>query len=96
MSAPGLGPAPAALPMPGFSVNQLAAAGPISRNKIYDAIADGSLVARKLGKRTIILPTDWEDFLKSLPKVGPKMPLREPEALRRAPKHRGSQKFESP
>ena len=39
----------------------------IGRTKIYQAIATGSLKARKCGKRTLVLRDDLRDFLVSLP-----------------------------
>ncbi|MGH9637076.1 MAG: helix-turn-helix domain-containing protein [Candidatus Angelobacter sp.] len=38
-----------------------------SPGKIYEAIADGELIARKLGRRTIILRDDLMLWLNSLP-----------------------------
>jgi excisionase family DNA binding protein len=42
----------------------------LGRDAIYDAIRSGQLVARKFGRRTLIIDTDLERFLASLPKVG--------------------------
>jgi len=39
----------------------------IGRTKVYEAIATGSLKARKCGKRTLILRDDLRRFLASLP-----------------------------
>ncbi|WP_457094605.1 helix-turn-helix domain-containing protein [Microvirga sp. P5_D2] len=50
-----------------FSISELAKAGPLGRSKLYEAIRDGALVARKAGRRTIILKADFERFLASLP-----------------------------
>jgi hypothetical protein len=36
---------------------------------LYQAIADGTLKARKLGKRTLVLRADLQAFLASLPVV---------------------------
>jgi excisionase family DNA binding protein len=41
----------------------------IGRTKIYEAISSGELVARKCGKRTLILRTDLQEFLSDLPTV---------------------------
>lgn len=38
----------------------------IGRTKLYDAINRGELIAKKFGKRTIILKEDLETFLKNL------------------------------
>jgi hypothetical protein len=71
-------------PMAGYSIADLEATGVISRGPLYRAIREGRLVARKHGKRTIILPADWERFLQSLPKVGIDVPFTEPVALRQS------------
>ena len=41
--------------------------GPISRSEIYGAINRGDLKAKKLGRRTIVTPEAWGDFLAKLP-----------------------------
>ena len=41
----------------------------IGRTKLYEAIANGELKARKFGARTIILRADLLVFLSSLPEV---------------------------
>jgi excisionase family DNA binding protein len=51
----------------GFSIAEACAVAGIGRTKLYQAIADGTLLARKFGKRTIILRTDLRAFLASLP-----------------------------
>ena len=53
----------------GLSVLEACSIARIGRTKIYEAIATGSLKARKFGKRTIILRTDLQDFLSALPVV---------------------------
>jgi hypothetical protein len=53
----------------------------LSRSLLYRAIRDGSLVARKVGDRTIVLAADWDSFLQSLPKVGVEVTFQEPQAL---------------
>jgi excisionase family DNA binding protein len=49
------------------SISEVCAATAIGRTKIYEAIDDGSLKARKFGKRTIVLRNELRDFLTSLP-----------------------------
>jgi hypothetical protein len=39
----------------------------ICRTKLYEEIASGSLVARKAGRKTLILADDLETFLGNLP-----------------------------
>jgi excisionase family DNA binding protein len=50
-----------------LSIPEVCAATAIGRTKIYSAINDGSLKARKFGKRTIVLRSELQDFLTSLP-----------------------------
>jgi excisionase family DNA binding protein len=50
-----------------LSIAEACAAIGIGRTKIYEAIGQGSLKARKLGKRTIILKDDLRAFLAALP-----------------------------
>jgi excisionase family DNA binding protein len=51
----------------GLSISEACAFAGIGRTKLYEAIADGSLKARKFGKRTIILRDELREFLASLP-----------------------------
>ena len=44
----------------------------IGRSTLYSEIASGRLVARKVGSRTVILATDLEAYLKSLPEIASK------------------------
>jgi excisionase family DNA binding protein len=53
----------------GLSVSEACRVAGIGRTKIYEAISNGSLKARKLGKRTLVLRTDLQAFLASLPLV---------------------------
>ncbi|MEH2524213.1 MULTISPECIES: helix-turn-helix domain-containing protein [unclassified Bradyrhizobium] len=50
-----------------LSVPQACALAGIGRTKLYEAITAGSLKARKLGKRTLILRDDLRQFLAALP-----------------------------
>jgi excisionase family DNA binding protein len=51
----------------GLSVFEACRVAGIGRTKIYEAISDGRLKARKFGKRTLILRADLQDFLARLP-----------------------------
>jgi excisionase family DNA binding protein len=53
----------------GLSIADACTISGIGRTKIYQAIAQGQLVARKYGKRTLILRTDLQAFLTNLPAV---------------------------
>ena len=50
-----------------LSTDEACAEGKFGKNALYDAIRDGRLKARKLGRKTIILRSDLEAYLKSLP-----------------------------
>ena len=51
----------------GLSIEEAVTASSIGRTKIFRAIRDGRLKARKDGRRTIILAPDLVDFLRELP-----------------------------
>jgi len=49
-----------------LSINEVCTVTGLGRTKVYEAINSGSLKARKLGKRTIVLQDDLASFLTSL------------------------------
>lgn len=51
----------------GFSVEEAAKMSGIGRTLIFSAIGNGQLLARKFGRRTVILREDLEAFLRALP-----------------------------
>lgn len=51
----------------GLSIFEACAVAGIGRTKLYYAIQTGELIARKFGKRRIILRDDLRQFLTSLP-----------------------------
>jgi excisionase family DNA binding protein len=53
----------------GLSIPEAVEVAGISRSKLYEFIADGSLIARKAGTKTIILRGDLMAFLASLPRA---------------------------
>jgi excisionase family DNA binding protein len=53
-----------------YSVSQVMAKIGVGRDKLYCLIREGKLPARKLGRKTLILASDLEAFLESLPKMG--------------------------
>lgn len=53
-----------------YRIDELVRTGPLGRTSLYEAIRTGQLRARKFGKRTFVLATDFEVFLNSLPKIG--------------------------
>jgi excisionase family DNA binding protein len=50
-----------------YSVDETAVRAGVGRDKIYSAIREGHLAARKLGRRTLILQDDLDKFLRALP-----------------------------
>ena len=50
-----------------YSIREAVAAGAGSRTKLYEAIAAGTLKARKNGRSTVILAGDLAQYLESLP-----------------------------
>jgi excisionase family DNA binding protein len=53
-----------------YSIPQALAKLGIGRDKLYGLIREGRLPARKLGRRTLIVASDLESFLQSLPRMG--------------------------
>ena len=49
-----------------LSIEEVCTATGIGRTKIYEAINQGLLLAKKYGKRTIILKDDLDNFLSNL------------------------------
>jgi excisionase family DNA binding protein len=54
-----------------YSIPEVCAQTGIGRDRIYQAIRDGELIARKLGRRTVVLDSDLHGFLEALPRLGP-------------------------
>jgi excisionase family DNA binding protein len=52
-----------------YSIAEACAAARTSRTSIYQAIKSGELIARKRGRRTVILFDDLRRWLNSLPAV---------------------------
>jgi excisionase family DNA binding protein len=59
-----------AVPRLGFSPDEAAASAGVSRTKIFEAIREGALTARKSGKATIIEPPELQRWIRSLPTRG--------------------------
>jgi len=53
-----------------YSISEVCARTGMGRDGVYKAIRVGRLVARKMGRRTIILDGELHSFLESLPKMG--------------------------
>jgi hypothetical protein len=54
-----------------YSIPRLARESDISRSMIYEEIAAGRLIARKIGRRTIVRRADALAWLRSLPQLLP-------------------------
>lgn len=52
-----------------YSVEDAAEISDCGRTAVYEAIRTGGLVARKLGRRTLILRADLQDWLERLPRM---------------------------
>ena len=50
-----------------YSIKEAVATGAGSRTKLYEAIAAGTLRARKRGRSTVILASDLARYLEGLP-----------------------------
>ena len=57
-------------PVAAYSVTEVIARLGVCRQRVYDLINEKKLIARKLGRRTIILDEDLRAFMQSLPKIG--------------------------
>lgn len=55
-----------------YSIAEVCASTGLGRDTVYGAIRAGRLIARKLGRRTIITDNDLRRFLEDLPKAGGK------------------------
>lgn len=54
--------------MGAFRINALVALGPFSRAKLFRDIAAGRLVARKVGGATVVLGSDWANYIEGQPR----------------------------
>ena len=59
-----------AIPRLGLTPDEAATSAGVSRTKIFEAIRDGALTARKSGKTTIIEPGELRRWIRSLPTRG--------------------------
>jgi excisionase family DNA binding protein len=56
-----------------LTISEVCSACGLGRSKVYEAIADGSLKARKAGRRTLVLRDDMKTFLAALPEARPEL-----------------------
>jgi excisionase family DNA binding protein len=59
-----------AVPRLGLTPAEAAESAGVSRTKIFEAIRDGTLTARKAGKSTVIEPSELQRWVRSLPVRG--------------------------
>jgi excisionase family DNA binding protein len=52
-----------------LTVSEACAAARVGRTVLYQAIASGVLVARKRGRRTLVLPADLKRWIEQLPAI---------------------------
>lgn len=52
-----------------YTVNETIREIGIGRSKLYSEIKEGKITPRKIGKKTIFLAKDIEDYLNGLPKA---------------------------
>jgi excisionase family DNA binding protein len=52
-----------------YSIAEACSAARAGRTAIYEAIRDGALIARKRGRKTLILPEDLRRWVESHPAV---------------------------
>jgi hypothetical protein len=72
-----------------YSIAELAEDGPVGKSTLNSEIAAGRLVARKIGRRTIIIADDWRSYLAGLPRITPTAPAASLPALPNARRPRG-------
>ncbi|MFI0843957.1 hypothetical protein [Mesorhizobium sp. IMUNJ 23232] len=65
---------PIVFPKFDYTVDELLEVSAGGRTLLYDAIGEGKLIARKEGRRTVILHDEYLAYLKSLPAIPPRAP----------------------
>jgi excisionase family DNA binding protein len=55
-----------------YTISEACAVARAGRTSVYEAIRDGALIARKRGRKTLILADDLRDWLERLPAIEPK------------------------
>jgi excisionase family DNA binding protein len=59
-----------------YSIAEACAVARAGRTAIYQAIREGALIARKRGRKTLILPDDLRRWVEDHPTVEPKQLLK--------------------
>lgn len=60
-----------------YSIDEILEIHPGGRTRLYDAIREGHLIARKQGRQTVILYEDYAAYLRALPRLEPKAAVDE-------------------
>lgn len=55
-----------------LTVAEACVAARVGKTVLYQAIASGALVARKRGRKTLVLPADLQAWIADLPSIEPK------------------------
>ena len=55
-----------------LTVAEACVAARVGKTVLYQAIASGALVARKRGRKTLVLPADLQAWIAGLPSIKPK------------------------
>lgn len=55
-----------------YSIAEVLKLIPLGRTRLYEEISVGNLPVRKVGRRTLVLASDLDQFLCNLPLVKPK------------------------
>ena len=56
-----------------LTIAEACAAANVGKTVLYEAIANGTLIARKRGRRTLVLPADLRNWIEQLPAVETKI-----------------------
>jgi hypothetical protein len=70
---PEVSPNPGQIQKAAYSISEAVKVSGFGRSKLFQAIHNGELQARKNGKKLIILHSDLMDFLENLPVASPKL-----------------------
>jgi excisionase family DNA binding protein len=67
-----------------LTVSEACTAARVGKTALYEAIASGALIARKRGRKTLVLPSDLREWIERLPSIAAKTDIKvggRPETL---------------